>query len=311
MYSEIAAVTLVTNWAASVGRGWITADLRRGAPKRLSVGLLLAGCLAARLAGAHGDLHGQIDAVTQRLQSAPSAELFLKRGELHRAHGECDAALKDFDRAVELDPALDAVHLCRGQTLFERGRLAPAKAALDEFLRRRSDHAQGHLSRARVLAALKDFGAATADYDRAIQLSTEPSPEFFVERASLLMAAGKPALALSGLDAGLKQLGPLPTLQLQAIEIELGCQHFDAALRRLDTLLSSAQRKESWLARRGDILAQAGRLSDAQRVWADALAALELLPEKARNAQVIQQLEARLRQATGIQGQANLENSGR
>src|SRR5262245_13656636 len=91
--------------------------VRRGSPKRLSVGLLLAGCLAARLACAHGDLHDQIASVTQRLQSAPSAELFLKRGELHHAHSDYDAALKDFDRAAELDPALDAVYLCRGQTL--------------------------------------------------------------------------------------------------------------------------------------------------------------------------------------------------
>src|SRR5688572_20887257 len=37
-------------------------------------------------ARAHGPLHEQIEAITMQLQQGPTAELFLKRGELYRAH---------------------------------------------------------------------------------------------------------------------------------------------------------------------------------------------------------------------------------
>jgi tetratricopeptide (TPR) repeat protein len=249
-------------------------------------------------ARAHGPLHEQIEAVTAQIQQRPTAELFLKRGELYRAHQDRDAALKDYQRAAELAPAMDAVLLCRGQTLYEAGKLEPAREALTQFLRRRPDHAEGYLSRARVLAALKDFPAATADYDRAIKFSAEPRPEFFAERARVLVAAGDLDRALAGLDAGLKQLGTLPTFQLLAVEIELKRQRFDAALERVDAIMAQSERKETWLAQRGDILAQGGRPAEAQGAWADALAAIEKLPTRARNTRATQELEARLRQAT-------------
>ena len=80
-------------------------------------------CLGvASEARAHGDLHEQIVAVTRLLEREPrSAALFHKRGELERAHRDYAAAFQDYDRALELDPALDVVHLSRGRALLETG----------------------------------------------------------------------------------------------------------------------------------------------------------------------------------------------
>ena len=133
---------------------------------------LLGLCLGAA-ALAHGDLHEQIEAVSVEIVRAPTAELFLKRGELHRAHQDFGAALADYDRAEQLNPAMDAVRFCRGRAFFEAGLFVPARAALDLFLQKKAEHAEAFLLRARVLVGLKDFALAIKDFERAIALTPE------------------------------------------------------------------------------------------------------------------------------------------
>ena len=50
--------------------------------------------------------------------------------------------------------------------------------------------------------------------------------------------------ALRGLDEGINQLGPVVTLQLLAIDLELRRKSYDAALTRLDLIAAESERKE-------------------------------------------------------------------
>ena len=70
-------------------------------------------------AHAHGDLHEQIEEVSAAIAQAPSAALFLKRGELHRAHRDFEPALADYDDAELLEPEMEALFFARGRALFE------------------------------------------------------------------------------------------------------------------------------------------------------------------------------------------------
>ena len=56
-------------------------------------------------------------------------------------------------------------------------------------------------------------------------------------------------------------------------------------------------RKESLLARRGEILLASGRTLEAWVAWSDALAAIEALPAHKRGAPALLALEDRVRQA--------------
>jgi predicted negative regulator of RcsB-dependent stress response len=100
--------------------------------------------------------------------------------------------------------------------------------------------------------------------------------------------------ALKGLDDGIKRLGPLVTLQLFAIDAELKQSNFDGALARVDQVAARSPRKETWLARRGEILRQAGRPAEAKRAYSDALAALKTLPPTRRNVPAMQELARRI-----------------
>ena len=252
---------------------------------------------------AHPAIEVQVAALTKQIELDPgNATLYLRRGELHRVHRDWDTAMADYERAHSLDPELDIVHLSRGRMLLEAGWPKAAKVALDRFVSRRPDHVTARVTRARVLAKLGRYRAAAADFTRAIALIQSPHkpiPEYYLERARALAAAGPAHLdqALRGLDEGVERLGPLVTLQLYAIELELKAKRYDAALARLDRIAAGAARKERWLARRGEILAHAGRHAEARAAWVQARTAIAALPPRRRGTRAVAELENRIRMA--------------
>ncbi len=259
----------------------------------LTVALLLPASVAA-----HGDLHEQIAAITRRIDEAPSrAELYVRRGQLHRVHGEWEAALADYDRAARLDPDLLVIDFVRAVALLDAGRPADACAVLDRFLARQPDHAEAHATRARARLGLGHHLAAGQDFSRAIALLPQPRPEYYIERARALAAAGDTHLAeaLRGLDEGIDRLGPLATLQLYAVDLELARARPAAALGRLDRMLERFGSNPTWLVQRAEILERAGRPGEARAAYASSLAALEGLAPSRRASRAVDELTARVR----------------
>ncbi len=126
---------------------------------------------------------------------------------------------------------------------------------------------------------------------------SRPTPEYFLERAKALAAEG-PAhweQALRGLDDAVEQLGPLVTLQQLAIDLEVNLRRYSNALERLNTIARwlPAERR---LARRGEILLNAGRTEEAQKDFSDALAHIETLNPGRRQSKPMQKLVAQLRE---------------
>lgn len=244
---------------------------------------------------AHGEMHDRIAALTVDISQHPKrAELFLRRAELHRLHGEWTAALADCQSAENVNPDLISAQLCRGKILFDAGRFAEARTALDQVLAKENQHSEGFLTRARILAKLEDFENAAADFTKAIQLASVPEPDFYLERAQAWQAAGKLETALAGIDDGITKLGPIASLEIPAIELELKLQRYDSALHRVDLLAAQSQRKETWLLKRGEVLEKAGRLSEAKETYANAAEALALLPPRFKQSEPTKRLENQL-----------------
>jgi len=265
----------------------------------LKSGLQFA-CLAAVIGlpatvTAHGPIHERIAAATARIERDPSnAQLYVERGELEREHLDFQAAFADFDRAAALDPHLGILDLSRARAWFDAGDWRRARTALDRFIGDHPNHAVGLAMRARVSFKLADLAPAVEDYTHAIAL--RPDPDYYLERAQAQSAAGPASAdaALRGLDEGVAALGPVISLQLAAIDLELGSRRYDAALARLDRILERAPRKEEWLARRGDILRAAGRRDEARATYRAALGAIAVLPAERRTAATTR-LDVRLR----------------
>lgn len=244
---------------------------------------------------AHESVPEQIVAITKKIKRDPkNALLYVQRGELYRLDRKWSRADADYARALRLQPTLTIVHLARGSMLLESGRFSAAKLSLDRFLREQPDHVEGLITRARVFAKMNVRPDATRDFTKAISLTPTPEPEFYIERSRVVTNIEQ---ALHGLDEGIARLGPLVTLQLAAIDLELRRKNYDAALARLDLITPQAERKEAWLVRRGEILNAAGRNEEARAAFNAALVAIESLPPGRRQNRATTALQVRARSA--------------
>jgi tetratricopeptide (TPR) repeat protein len=247
---------------------------------------------------AHGDVDGQVAALDARIQTDPrNPVLYLQRGELQRHLQHWDLAEKDLRTAERLDDRLAAVHLARALLMLESGRPDQALPSVDRFLIVEPRRADAHETRGRILARLGQNTESEAALSKAIELLAMPTPDIYLTRNEVIVAQGPASYgrAVAGLDDGISRIGSVVTLELAAIELERRMAKWDAALRRIDTMMQLSTRREPWFVRRAEILGQAGRHADAQRAYAQALDAINALPERNRATAATLQLETQIR----------------
>lgn len=266
---------------------------------RIMVAALFSGVLALS-SRAHGPLHERIVALTEELAAHPEdvGRLAL-RGELFRLHGLWSEARVDFEQVARLRPADVTNDFRLGRLDLESRETNSAVARLTRFAAAAPGDVAGRFALARALVLAGKPAEAIPHFSAALMAGTETRPEWFLERTQAARCAGAPVEAvLAGLDEGIARFGPLPLLQLPAVELEVQRGAIPAALARLDAIAARAERKERWLYRRGEVLRQAGRSAEARREYLAARDSLDRLPDKLRRAWVAtelrQQVEARL-----------------
>lgn len=257
--------------------------------------LLIALLVLSAPLFAHEGLHEQIVEMTKRIQADPAnAALHLKRGELYRMHEQFALAAQDYDRAAALDPQLHSVDLGRGLLWTASGRTTDAIGALQRYVAAEPNDPEGHIALARALVKAGRPSEGAIEYTTALR--TVPDPDIAIERAQALLAADRADEALRGLDEILEHLGPIVTLQLTAIDIEVHRRDLNAALRRIDAAIAATpSRNEAWLELRGDILICAGRPAEAREAYQAALEAIASLPPERRATRAVVERERRLR----------------
>ena len=269
-------------------------------PQAASVTALTAvALLSAASALAHDGIPERIATLSAQIAShPPSAEILVRRAELYRLAREWRLAAADLERATDVDPTLASIDLARAHLLADTGRFQAAADAASRVLTHESNHVDALLVRARARARLNRGRDALADYNRVLQ--HRPLPDLYIERARA-DASGPGAdlvAVVNGLDDGLRRLGPLVTLELEAIAIERRLKRYDSALARLERLSTQAARKDTWLARRGEILEQAGRRDEARVAYESALTAATTataaLRPSAATAALVERLRASL-----------------
>ncbi len=177
--------------------------------------------LAPSVGRPHPDIEIRIAAVTKKIAADPAnAELYLRRGELHRQHRDWKKALADYTRAEDLDSALAEVHLSRGKMLFDADRFTEARSALDRFVSLRPRNALGFVARARLLAAMGHAAAALEEmsrsgYDAALSRLDRmrgrlPQERFFQRRGVILERAGRSREALESYGEAVAHVDSLP-----------------------------------------------------------------------------------------------------
>ncbi len=246
----------------------------------------------------HGAAHEKIEQLTAALIENPrDAE---KRFALAAAlieHGDWPLAQAHLDRVEEMAPGKFSIDLLRGEAWLASGQPAAAKQALDRFLDAHPGDARALAFRARSLAALGETRAGLADYRAALRHNPLADADLVQETADALAAHGQSEEAILVLTAGLSRLGPVPSLVLRAMDLEIKAGRFEVALTRVDVLQKTAPRPEPWMAKRAALLGQAGRTGEARAAWAMLAAHLAALPPLDRGSPAIGALTEEVRRA--------------
>jgi len=247
--------------------------VRAGWGLALLVALALGAPVAVR---AHVGLD-ELDRQSERgVARAPeNAEAHLTRARVLEMKHEWDAAIAELEAAAERGADPDVVGAAKGEVFLAAGFPRTAKIELDRVLARRPDAAGARQTRARVWLALGNAEAAAIDFGEAIARASHPTPELVIERRDALLATGHKAEALAALDDGMARIGHVASLEMPAIDLEVELGHTDRALARLDRLAATAPPNPFWIARRGEILARAGRDAEARAEYAKAMALID------------------------------------
>lgn len=239
---------------------------------------------------AHGDLHERIIVVSKQIEERPlDAQLYLRRADMERQHEDWPAALRDYDKARQLDPAMN-LDLQRGRTLLEAGRPEGALPLLDRVLESTPDDPQALLFRARALSRLDRPVEAARDFRAAFARNPEPKPAQAIETADSLVVLGLEQDALQLLSAGIAKLGNHPALVLRSMDLAIATRDFDTALVQVEIMRQGAPRPEPWMARRASILEQAGRIDESRAAWQGLVGLLTALPNLERGSPANRQL---------------------
>jgi tetratricopeptide (TPR) repeat protein len=268
------------------------------APALLAMTASVLLVLSAGPALGHGGFHERLAQLAVALEKSPNdPALHFELADVNGQHGDWQMALLNLDRAEELAPGKFPTSLLRGQAWLTGGQPGKAKTALDTLLAGQPEHARGRLLRARAAQRLGDAAGSLADYREALRRTPAPDPDLLQETAGALAAGGFPEEAVRVLAAGMEKLGPIPSLVLRAMEVEIATGNFDAALARVEALRKSAPRPEPWMARRASVLAQAGRIEESRAAWQALVTHLEALPNLERGSHAMSKLAEDARHA--------------
>ena len=268
------------------------------APALLAMTASVLLVLSAGPALGHGGFHQRLAQLAVALEKSPNdPALHFELADVNGQHGDWQMALLNLDRVEELAPGKFPTSLLRGQAWLTGGQPGKAKTALDALLAGQPEHARSRLLRARAAQRLGDAAGSLADYREALRRTPAPDPDLLQETAGALAAGGFPEEAVRVLAAGMEKLGPIPSLVLRAMEVEIATGNFDAALARGEALRKSAPRPEPWMARRASVLAQAGRIEESRAAWQALVTHLEALPNLERGSHAMSKLAEDARHA--------------
>lgn len=255
-------------------------------------------------ASGHGSAHEQILKLSELIEFSPKdPQLYLQRADLYLAHQFPEAALSDYQRALQIEPDLVSAKLGLGTIQMQMGDFKPALASLNDYIKVVEKDARAWVCRARVYYALGEYQKSVEDYENAIQFTPTPRPEWFLELAQSTVEwlwkdgsdeQKKNAYqnAARKIDAGIEKLGSAVTLELAAMDYERLAGDFDQAILRIEKLMAQARRKESWWIRKADLQRESGDIEAARASYQSALEAIDQLSEARRQLKSVESMKA-------------------
>ena len=180
--------------------------------------------LLASAAQAHGDLHERIKAISQRIERFPQrAELYLRRAELHRQHRDGPKLRSDLRRAHELGAPPLQIALIEARWARDRGDHPLSLRHANRILHRHPNHGPALELRSKGLIALGRGQEALEALETITKDPRRNRPDLNLLHARTSFAVTEdPSRSLAIVERGLRHCRFATSLELQALEIEIG-----------------------------------------------------------------------------------------
>ena len=137
-----------------------------------------------------------VDYSTVLHREPDDVETLIRRGQVYTRLGDHVAADRDFSKIIQLDSSNHLARYSRALVRRAEGKLAEAKADLQQAIKVAPDHPRYHMLLGELSEQSKDQHVAVAAYDRAIRQDSS-NPLAYRRRGELHFAAGRTLQAIS------------------------------------------------------------------------------------------------------------------
>jgi len=203
-------------------------------------------------------------------------------GRMLTLQGRIAEAVREYERALALDPGCLAALYNRAALLMQLGRPAEALASLDALIARTPAPAPVHLLRGNALSTLGRREAALSAFDEAVRLDPR-APLGHCNRGNTLLALGRPEEALASLDRALAAAPGHALASYNRGNVLVALGRLADALASFDQAARSDPRFALAWYNRGSMLLELRRPAEAAASFDRALALDERMPQVHNN----------------------------
>lgn len=252
---------------------------------------------------AHPDPGHTLAEIDSHLADSPDDPDLLKRkADLFLQTGHVRQAIPIAVSLLTLSPDDPAVLLLQARVSAARGKQEDAINRLTEINRRFPEYGEAWAMTARLRHDAGHTDEAIAAKLRQLETGDHTDPGDILGAVAWLDERGNPTdteTTLTLLDQGIVRFGNVIELQRTAIRMECSLARYDAALKRVDTLVAKYRPSVAFSLLRADIHEAAGNYSDAASACDSAIALLDVEADN--------QTFARLRESIVRRRQVNLD----
>jgi tetratricopeptide (TPR) repeat protein len=152
----------------------------------------------------HGDDKQAIRDYDKALEINPNyGEVYINRGVARAALGEYSQAIGDYNKAIEIKPHDADAYYNRGVVYAALGNFSQAIGDYDRALELKPRYAEAHNNRGVVYAALGNDGQAIGDYDKAVEINPN-NAEAYYNRGNSYARLGNYQQAIKDYDSAIK-----------------------------------------------------------------------------------------------------------